>query len=317
MAEILLTGGRGFVGTNLARELRSRGHTVCTLDLQHTSSSDDVRADVTYMSQLRSVFANRRFDYVYHMAAEYGRWNGEDHYDNLWRTNVIGTKNILRLQEEHAFRMIFFSSSEVYGDYDGVMSEDVMDRVPIKQLNDYAMTKWVGEMQCVNHGAMYGTECVRVRPSNLYGPHEHYHPYRGVIAIMVYKALQGEPFPVYGSHRRSFGYIDDAVRALANIVDHFVPGEVYNIGGREDWSVSIDELADIVLEVTGADPMLAERRETEKHTTNFKQMDFSKARRDLGFEATVDLFEGINRYVEWMTTILVPDEQIGTRLHQV
>lgn len=69
-------------------------------------------------------------DYVYHLAAEYGRWNGEDYYENLWTTNVIGTKNILRLQEKYRFRQIFFSSCEVYGDYDGIMTEDVMDKIP-------------------------------------------------------------------------------------------------------------------------------------------------------------------------------------------
>ncbi len=304
MADVLLTGGRGFVGTNLARELRNRGHAVWTVDLQHAASPTDVRADVTYISQLIPLFEKHHFDFAYHMAAEYGRWNGEDHYDNLWRTNTIGTKNMLRLQQEHGFKMIFFSSSEVYGDYEGVMTEDVMDKEPIKQLNDYAMTKWVGEMQCLNHTVMYGTECVRVRPGNLYGPHEYYTPYRGVIPIMVYKSLCGETFPVYGAHQRSFGYIDDTVRALANIVDNFRPGEVYNIGGWEEWTISIDDLADFVLEVTGADPVLAERRESESQTTQTKIMDFSRARRDLDYKATIDIREGVCRYVKWLKTVM-------------
>lgn len=304
MADILLTGGRGFVGTNLARELRQRGHAVWTVDLQHAASPTDVRADVTYIPQLISLFQKHQFDVVYHMAAEYGRWNGEDHYDNLWRTNVVGTKNLLGLQREHGFRMIFFSSSEVYGDYQGVMTEDVMDTVAIKQLNDYAMTKWVGEMQCLNHAAMYGTECVRVRPGNLYGPHEYYHPYRGVIPIMAYKALRGDPFPVYGAHRRSFGYIDDTVRALANVADNFVPGEVYNIGGWEEWTISIDELACIVLKLTGADPILAKRKDSEAQTTQAKIMDFSRARQDLDYRATIDVREGVCRYVKWLKTVM-------------
>ena len=58
--------------------------------------------------QMDAIFRKQKFDFVYHLAAEYGRWNGEDHYANLWRTNVIGTKNMLRLQEIHRFRMIFF-----------------------------------------------------------------------------------------------------------------------------------------------------------------------------------------------------------------
>jgi dTDP-glucose 4,6-dehydratase len=86
------------------------------------------------------IFRAHKFDYVYHLAPEYGRWNGKDHYENLWRTNVVETKNMLRLQEQHRFKMIFFSGAEVYGDYDKLMSKDVMERIPIKQMNDYAVT---------------------------------------------------------------------------------------------------------------------------------------------------------------------------------
>jgi len=142
---ILVTGGAGFIGTNLVNELRSRGHEITTLDLYNTERDDYIRADIKNYRQLERVFDGEKFDYVYHLAAEYGRWNGEEYYENLWQTNVIGTKHMIRLQEKLGFRMIFFSSAEVYGDYDGVMSEDVMEKNPIKdtyQMNDYAITKW-------------------------------------------------------------------------------------------------------------------------------------------------------------------------------
>ena len=106
---------------------------------------------------------------------------------------------MLRLQEEHQYRMIFFSSAEVYGDYDGLMSDDVMQRIPINQMNDYSISKWAGELQCLNHAEMFQTETVRVRPVGCYGPHEYYSPYRGVIPIFVYSALTGRPFTVHGT----------------------------------------------------------------------------------------------------------------------
>ena len=192
MANILVTGGRGFIGTNLTNELRSRGNHVWTSDILQGEDSKHFKADVSVYQQMDAIFRKFQFDYVYHLAAEYGRWNGEDHYENLWRTNVIGTKNMLRLQEQHQFRMVFFSSAEVYGDYGGLMSEDVMERVPIKQMNDYAISKWAGELQCLNHAQMFDTKTVRVRPVGCYGPYEYYSPYRGVIPIFVYKALEGE-----------------------------------------------------------------------------------------------------------------------------
>lgn len=299
MTKILLTGGRGFIGTNLTNELRSRGHEVWTADILQGEDNQHIRADVYAYQQLANVFQNHHFDFVYHLAAEYGRWNGEDHYDNLWRTNVIGTKNILRLQEQYHFKMIFFSSAEVYGDYDGVMSEDIMERIPIKQMNDYAISKWAGELQCINHAIMFNTEIVRVRPVGCYGPHEYYSRYRGVIPIFVYHALLGKPFTVYRGHKRIFDYVEDTCKTFANIIDNFIPGEVYNIGGREEWVIGIEELADIVLETTGANPKLAQYMGEEAFTTRVKVVDFSKARRDLKHDPKIDIREGIKRYVAW------------------
>ena len=145
--KILVTGGLGFIGSNLVPELRKRGHEVWVCDLGHSEGPNYIRGDVTKYRQLERIFEGHDFDYIYHLAAEYGRWNGEDYYENLWLTNVVGTKNMIRLQEKKRFRIIFFSSAEVYGDYEGVMSEDVMDKVPIKQMNDYAVTKWGGNFR--------------------------------------------------------------------------------------------------------------------------------------------------------------------------
>jgi dTDP-glucose 4,6-dehydratase len=299
MASVLVTGGRGFIGTNLTRDLRGRGHDVWTCDILQGEDPQHVKVDTGSYQQLEALFGRVQFDYVYHLAAEYGRWNGEDHYENLWRTNVIGTKHVLRLQERHRFRLIFFSSAEVYGDYDELMSEDVMEHVAIKQMNDYAISKWAGELQCVNHAAMFGTETVRVRPVGCYGPHEYYSPYRGVIPIFVYSALAGRPFTVYRGHQRVFDYVDDTCRTIANIIDNFKPGEVYNVGSREDWVLSIERLADIVLETVGANRELAQYAGEERFTTRVKTVDFSKSRRDLRHEPQVDIHEGIRRYVAW------------------
>lgn len=303
MFKILVTGGRGFIGTNLTRELRSRGHDVWTCDVLQGEDERHIKADVAAHRQMESIFAKHSFDYVYHLAAEYGRWNGEDHYENLWRTNVIGTKHLLNLQERLRFRMIFFSSAEVYGDYDQLMSEEVMDRIPIKQMNDYAITKWAGELQCLNAATMFGTETVRVRPVGCYGPHEYFSPYRGVIPIMTYHCLKGMPFKVYRGHKRIFDFVEDTCRTFANIVNNFVPGEVYNVGGKEEWITDIEELAEIVLLATGADPKLANYQTAEPFTTRVKVVDFRKARKDLRHAPNVDIHEGVRRYVAWMRSI--------------
>jgi len=308
--KILVTGGAGFIGTNLVHELSSRGHEVTAIDLFNTDREHYVRADVRNFRQLERVFEQGSFDYVYHLAAEYGRWNGEDYYENLWATNAIGTKHMIRLQEKLRFRMIFFSSAEVYGDYEGVMTEDVIVTNPVKdtyQMNDYAITKWAGELMCLNSAKMFGTETVRVRPVNCYGPGEHFTPYRGFIPKFIYHALFKKPYIVYKGHKRIIDYVEDSCRTWANIVDNFVPGAVYNVGGRPEWEMEIKDYSDLILAAVGRDDSLVTYKEAEPFTTKIKTMDFSKAVRDLNHYPKVTPEEGIKRTVEWMKRIYHKD----------
>jgi dTDP-glucose 4,6-dehydratase len=86
--KILVTGGTGFIGSNLVRELKRRGHEVWACDLMNSEKENHVRCDVSRCRQVERVFEGHKFDYVYHLAAEYGRWNGEDYYENLWQTTL-------------------------------------------------------------------------------------------------------------------------------------------------------------------------------------------------------------------------------------
>lgn len=307
--EVLVTGGLGFIGTSLVPELMSRGHKVWVCDLRQSEGSNYIRCDVSKYRQIERMFDTHKFDYVYHAAAEYGRWNGEDFYENLWLTNVVGTKNIIRVQEKKRFRMVIFSSAEVYGDYGGVMKEEVMDTVAINQMNDYAMTKWVNEMQVLNSAAMFGTETVRVRLVNAYGPGEHYNPYRGVVPTFIYKSLKDLPYTVYLGHRRIFDYVEDTCRTLANIIENFRSGEVYNIGGRKEWACDIKYLSDLILSYLGKDDSKVQYKEAEPFTTKVKTMDFSKAIRDLKHDPKIPLEEGIPKTIKWMKTVYCSDPE--------
>jgi dTDP-glucose 4,6-dehydratase len=301
--KILVTGGAGFIGSNLVNELQKRGHDVLAADLVNTERENYIRADVRNYRQIERIFEKGSYDYVYHLAAEYGRWNGEDYYENLWQTNCMGTKNLIRLQEKLKFKMIFFSSAEVYGDFEGTMSEDVMVNNPIRdtyQMNDYAITKWAGELMCQNSATMFGTETVRVRPVNCYGPHEHYTPYRGFIPKFIYNALFNKPYTVFKGHMRIIDFVEDSCRTWANIVDNFKPGEVYNVGGRNEWEMDIKQYSDLILKAVGRDDSLVHYEEGEPFTTKVKHMDFSRAVRDLKHNPKVPPAEGIKRTVAWM-----------------
>lgn len=311
MADILVTGSKGVLGAFLVDMLEERGHDVFGIDKEHgpgevgfeqemaKTEFTYARCDVSDYRQLERVFDEAGpFDYVYHTAAEFGRWNGEDYYEQLWKTNAIGTKHMIRLQEERGFRLIHFSSSEVYGDYEDVMSEEVMDEVPIKQMNDYAISKWANELQIRNSRIKHDTETVVVRLFNTYGPGEYYHPYRSVVCKFCYHALRDEPITVYTGHTRTSTYLKDSCRALCNIADNFKPGEVYNIGGVTEHD--IETLAQIIWEEAGADKDLISYEDEEILTTSHKTVDITKAEEDLDLRETVDLRDGIRRTLDWL-----------------
>jgi dTDP-glucose 4,6-dehydratase len=298
LVKILVTGGLGAVGTYLVPELRRRGQEVSVLDRVHAPGPSYYRADVGEYRQLKNVIDRVKPEMVYHLAAEFGRWNGEDFYETMWKSNAVGTKNLLTLAKEHGFRSVVFSSSEVYGDWDDQMDEDVMMKVPIRQMNDYAISKWVNELQVLNSASMHGTSTVRVRLFNTYGPGEHYSEYRSVICRFCYQALAGRPFTVHRGHRRTSTYITDCVNALATIAENFKAGEVYNISSSEYHD--IETAAELVLRATGASSKLVKYTDGEAHTTKVKKVSPDKARRDLGMKTTVRLPEGIAETVKWM-----------------
>jgi len=299
---ILVTGGLGTIGKPLVEELRRRGHTVWVCEPYHTNQPNFIRCDVSYFRQLERLFESHRFDYVYHMAAEFGRKSGEEFYETIWKTNAIGTRNLLQMQEKYKFRLIYPGSSEVYGKlYSGVMTEDIPEKVAVRLGNDYAISKWVNEMQIMNSIENTGTETVRVRFSNIYGPGEYYTNYRSVICLFIYRALHNMPYTVYTGDKRAFLYIDDAIHTFANICERFESGQIYNISNRD--MVNMKQVSDIILKAFGQDDRLVEYKEVDKTATLVKDLDNSKAIRDLDHKKTISLEEGLTRTIEWQKKV--------------
>jgi dTDP-glucose 4,6-dehydratase len=301
MAKILITGSVGTLGRPLRRELERRGHDVWGVDLQHQPDQKYIRADVSAYRQLERAF-EQDYDYVYHLAAEFGRINGEEYYDTLWQTNVIGTRNILELQKKKQFKLIFASSSEIYGDkHAAILSEELPLQQSIIQHNDYAVTKWVNEIQVMNFEKRFGNPIVRLRFFNAYGPGEYYHNYRSVVCLFSYRALHGLPYDVYLGYHRVFMYIDDFIPTLASVVDNFKAGEVYNIGGDEFRSVK--ELSDLILKHIGRDDSLVNYLPEDRHNVQNKRPNIDKAKRAFGHNPTVTLEQGIPKTIDWMRSV--------------
>lgn len=267
----------------------------------HSDADRYFRADVSEFRQLERVFAGQ-FDFVYHLAAEFGRLNGEEYYEQLWRSNVLGTRNILEWQRRVGFKLVFASSSEVYGETnEESLDEDLPLRRQLLQPNDYALTKWVNELQIVNFAARYDVPVVRLRLFNAYGPGEFYHPYRSVVCLFCYRALRGLPYQVYEGYHRVFMYIDDLIGTMANVCEYFRPGRVYNLGGVEYRSVK--ELSDLILALTGADPTLVQYLPEDRHNVVNKRPQIELARKELGHNPRVPLEEGVPCTLAWLRQV--------------
>jgi dTDP-glucose 4,6-dehydratase len=308
---ILVTGSKGVVGQKLVKDLQARGNSVFGVDIQHhpgevgyiqNMSNEEwtySRCDIGEFRQIERVIQKAGpFDLIYNCAAEFGRWNGEDYFEQMWKSNLIGLKNIIRLQEEHKFKLVHFSSSEVYGDFEGEMKESVMDNIEIKQMNDYAISKWANEMQIANSRAVFKTETVVVRLFNTYGDGEYYHPYRSVNCKFCYHALHNLPITVYKGYFRSSTYIDDCVRTIANISENFIPGRAYNIGSNQFHD--IETLAKTIWDYTGADPSLIEYKEAEMLTTKIKNLNNDLSVKELDHKESISLDAGVKKTIDWM-----------------
>jgi dTDP-glucose 4,6-dehydratase len=153
-------------------------------------------------------------------------------------------------------------------------------------------------MQIKNSKIMHNTKTVFVRLFNTYGDGEWYHPFRSVNCTFCYNLLHGKPITVYKGHSRTSTYIYDTAVTAANIADNFIPGECYNIASNIYHS--IEELADIILKHTKADPSLVRYADSEILTTKHKLVNVDKAIKDLNHKNTISLDEGVKKTIDWM-----------------
>ena len=293
--KIAVTGHLGTIGRPLVKALRAAGHEVIGIDLRH--DVDGVRADVADFRQLeRAVPAD--IDLMYHLAAEFGRHNGEDYYEQVWRTNATGTKNVLTLQKMRRFKLVFASSSEVYGERpDEILRED-LPLSPLLLTNDYAISKLVNEAQILNAQKQWGSQTMTLRFFNAYGPGEFYHSYRSVVCLFTYRALKKLPYTVYEGYYRVFQYVDDLVATLVNAAEHFMPGLVANVAGIEYKSVR--ELHEMISELVDVDQSKVTFLPEEKHNVVSKRPSIVRARAWLDHNPEIELKTGLKTTVEWM-----------------
>src|SRR5262245_2133128 len=262
--KVLITGGGGFIGSHLAEAHLERGDEVWSLD---TAMNLEVRhlllnQKVHYVkASVRETEAMEAFvircDLVYHLAAVVGVEHYVDDPFNVLNVNIQGTLNLLRLAHRHGKRLVFASTSEVYGRNPKVLWKEEDDRVLGATTTDrwcYSTSKAAAEHYCWAFKRM-GLDVSVVRYFNIYGPRLDKIDMGRVITIFMGQILRREPLTIIGDGRqtRCFTYVDDAVRGTmaAGLVAEAVGG-VFNVG--DDRETSILTLATTMLEIAGLDP---------------------------------------------------------------
>ena len=305
MAQYLVTGGAGFIGSHIAEELLRRGEGVRIVDslitgkrqnLAHLQQAEFIQGDLADLDVARR--AVEGVEYVLHQAAIPSVPRSVQDPITSNRANIDASLNVLvAARDAGVRRVVYAGSSSAYGNTPTLPKVETMPTAP---LSPYALQKLVAEQYCQMFTQLYGLETVTIRYFNVFGPRQDpSSPYSGVISLFIRALVEGRQPTIYGDggQTRDFTYV-------ANVVDGVLracqapdaSGEVINVatGGR----ISLNELFAVVKQLTGAgvDPIYAETRAGDVRDS---QADITKARRLLGYEPIVRFEQGLENTVEW------------------
>lgn len=305
MSVSLVTGGAGFIGSHVAEHLVRKGHRVVVLDDLSGGFRENVpdgchfvQGSILDHGLIDRLFAEERFDYVYHLAAYAAE--GLSHFIKRfnYNNNVIGSVNLINASVNHGVqRFVFTSSIAVYGAGQSPMTEDMMPRPE----DSYGIAKFAVEQELRASHEMFGLDFSIFRPHNVYGERQNVGDrYRNVVGIFMNQLLQGEPMTIFGDgeQERAFTHIDDVAPAIADSVD--IPdarNEVFNVGA--DVPFTVNHLARLVAEAMKCDCKINYLDARNEVKVAFS--DHTKADRVFGGQKKTSLEDGIRAMADWVT----------------
>jgi nucleoside-diphosphate-sugar epimerase len=285
----LITGGAGFLGSHLVKELSRGGNAVVVIDVQNSHSQD-----MCFPELVADVFDRHSdADICVHLAAKVGRLFGEDNPMETIVDNVGMTALVAQACGQHNIRLAYASTSEVYGD-NGEMVCDEHEGPFSLPHNVYGISKFFGEDVC-RHYAERGLTIFRF--SMPYGPGLPAGRGRAAIINMLHQALHRQPIPVHRGAERSWCYVSDTVRAVRMALEQ-AEGGIFNVG-RDDAAMPMSEIAMIACTLTGAPPSLMREVDPPPMQTVVKRLATERIRK-LGWTPNVDIVSGMTKTLEWV-----------------
>jgi UDP-glucose 4-epimerase len=314
-SNVLVTGGAGFIGANLAKILFEKRAKITIFDDFSSGSMLNlkeiknyvtiVRGDVRDFESVKKVVANQ--DFVFHMAANASVPNSIENPSYDFKVNALGTLNVLKalLDLDSDALLVFASSAGVYGEQS---STPISEKSSLKPLSPYGASKLTGEILCQTFSNVYGLRTLRLRYFNVYGPLQR----KYVMFDLVNRLRKRQDILEVlgtGNQIRDFIYISDAIDAallLAKTPSAF--GEVFNIG--TGTGITIRELVNLILSVLGLEcktKVLYTNKSWEGDVQKF--IAGVKKIKEYGFQHKVDLKTGLVHFIDWYDTSYLQEQR--------
>ena len=296
---VLVTGGAGFIGSNVVDALVARGDDVHVLDNLATGSRDFVSAQATlHVGDIREdaahVFKQARPEVCYHLAAQADVGTSVERPDFDADVNVVGMIRVLEAARAQGTQMVFSSTGgAIYGECDGPADEDS----PRSPLSPYGIAKLAGEEYLRGWNRLHGARHVALRFANVYGPRQAASLEGGVVSIFLERLATGAPTTIFGNgeQTRDFVFVADVVRGMLAAAGH--DSGTFNIGTGIETSVN--ELFEACREAAGSTelPAYAPARAGDVLRS---VIDPSRAGNELGWRPQVSLADGLRATWEWI-----------------
>lgn len=302
MKKIIVTGGSGFIGSNLVDALVVLGHDVIVIDDLSSSSKDNLKESLDKIEFIQESILDvdlnkfKDIDVIFHLAAKRSVPESLKYPNEFEDVNIAGTRRMLELARKNDAKLINSSSSSVYGDAPLPQKEDITKI----RLSPYAITKFAAEDYCRLFNKLYGTQAISLRYFNVFGPRQDpSSEYAAVIPKFIRLMMNEERPPIFGDglQSRDFTFVQNVVSANIKAMDSELNGEAINVANGKPISI-LDLVKEInVLLDTNINPIFKEERAGDIKDS---YADNSLAKEIIGYEELVSFNEGLKKTIDWL-----------------
>ena len=310
--KVLVTGGAGFIGSNIVNRLLELGHEPLVLDNLSSGYKENLFPEAVFLEgdvrdADRLMEASRTCQGILHLAASVGNKRSIDHPQTDSEINVLGTLNVLEAARANKIqRVVFSSSAGIFGE---LKTLPIAEDHPQDPDSPYGASKLAAEKMCLVYNKLYGMHNICLRYFNVFGPRQRYDAYGNVIPIFANRLLKHEPLLIYGDGEQTRDFVNVRDVANANIkaaLSSDVKG-VFNIGSGT--RVSINELTRLIQKAAGVESVI-QYGPPRPGDVRDSLADIRAAHNAFGFEPEVEFYAGLGEYWDWIRQDPLSNQQM-------